>query len=1165
MNKHQLKYRYAFSAFLLFFLFSTISYSQQVSIETVELEGLPELSTIGGMCQGNNGFLWIASITGGLFKYDGEKLSPYVQNVNDPNFVISDRFECIYADRKGNLWIGSFENGMYRLNPETGDIDWFQHEKGNPASIRSDSIRAIIESRDGIIWIGTGNGLDSFDPQTGEFSHIDKPTVAGRNLSIEHIRTLYEDNDGTIWIGCGSPFPGDDIAQKPGGLYKLDRNTGEITHFQHMEGDEHSLADNRVRAIFEDSRGTFWIGTAGDGLHIMNREKGTFQRLPYDPKNPEKLSRPPVKNDFNYADDHITFITEDVDGFIWIGTFCNGLNRYNPTTKTVEHFGENEQASHNIVYDNLWAFTKTRDNLLWVCVWSPNNMRPFMYKISVTSNRINHANTGVSVRDIKEDADGNLWLGTRNGLLLRRGETQYQQFLIDKDTANWKNRINKIEFDSLNNIWLSTQYGLSYFDRKNQTFTTNLHDAENSNSISSNTVRCTQLNNDETIWIGTQEGLDLLDIKTGKIIHFKITVWNDEQSFNNYQNRIFSILKDKAGSIWIGTQIGIYRFEPETGNFIELIRKHLFEAQCFFEDSKGRIWAGTDGYSLYFKEPESNNFIRFNDSTNVLNNTLVVYGITEDKDNHIWLSSSAGFIRINPETKSAVVYNESWDFNSELMNDFGFTSTSGELFFGDINGYFHFFPSDFKQSDMNLTKIFLSQLFIDNQQILPGTNDILPQPLSQTQKLTLGYLQNNFTIEYNNIDYLTSESEKNVLYKLENYDRAWRKNRGDNQAFYYNIPPGKYTFTVKASNLYGNWTEKSLEIIIKPPWYKTTLAFFIYAVLFVASVFAFDRFMRKRIVQRERLKTQERELAQAKEIEKAYKELEVSHENLKSTQTQLIQSEKMASLGELTAGIAHEIQNPLNFVNNFSEVNTEMVDEAKEEIGKKNYDEVSIILNDIKDNSEKINHHGKRAEAIVKSMLQHSRTSSGQKEPTDINALCDEYLRLSYHGFRAKDKSFNAEFKLEADESLPKIEVVPQDIGRVLLNLINNAFYVVSEKAKTPQPPKGGIKKSQNEYKPTVVVRTSYLPLSGGPTRPDDPVGRGGVRISVQDNGPGIPDSIKDKIFQPFFTTKPTGQGTGLGLSLSYDIIKAHGGELKVESNTGSGSLFIIQLPTKST
>jgi len=289
------------------------------------------------------------------------------------------------------------------------------------------------------------------------------------------------------------------------------------------------------------------------------------------------------------------------------------------------------------------------------------------------------------------------------------------------------------------------------------------------------------------------------------------------------------------------------------------------------------------------------------------------------------------------------------------------------------------------------------------------------------------------------------------------------------------------------------------------------------------------------------------------------KQIETAYNDLKATQSQLIQSEKMASLGELTAGIAHEIQNPLNFVNNFSDVNKELLEELKEEADRGNIDEVKAIASDVISNEEKINHHGKRADAIVKGMLQHSRNSGGVKEPTDINALCDEYLRLSYHGLRAKDKSFNATMKTEFDKSLQKINIIPQDIGRVVLNLINNAFYAVDEKKKkiAPQPSRLGGTGSEGGavYKPIVTICTKRI---------SSPLGAGGLLISVSDNGNGIPQKVLDKIFQPFFTTKPTGQGTGLGLSLSYDIVKAHGGELKVETKEGEGSTFIISLPTNN-
>ena len=336
---------------------------------------------------------------------------------------------------------------------------------------------------------------------------------------------------------------------------------------------------------------------------------------------------------------------------------------------------------------------------------------------------------------------------------------------------------------------------------------------------------------------------------------------------------------------------------------------------------------------------------------------------------------------------------------------------------------------------------------------------------------------------------------------------------------------------MEIQNITFNEEIKQKEIIEKQQQRENRLRMYVLAgLLFVVLLIAGILYRNNQNKQKAKLK-----------IEKAYEEL-------KTTQAQLIQSEKMASLGEMTAGIAHEIQNPLNFVNNFSEVNMELLKEVKNEIDKGNFNEARSMTDDIIDNEEKIIRHGKRADSIVKRMLQHSRTNSGQKESTDINLLTDEYLRLSYQGLRAKDSSFNATIKTDFDPSIGKINIVRQDIGRVLLNMFNNAFYAV---AKAPRPPEEGVK-----YEPSVTVSTRIV---------NSPSGVRDVEIRIADNGSGIPQKILDKIFQPFFTTKPAGQGTGLGLSLSYDIVKAHGGEIKVETSEGEGSTFIIFLPSNKT
>jgi two-component system NtrC family sensor kinase len=351
--------------------------------------------------------------------------------------------------------------------------------------------------------------------------------------------------------------------------------------------------------------------------------------------------------------------------------------------------------------------------------------------------------------------------------------------------------------------------------------------------------------------------------------------------------------------------------------------------------------------------------------------------------------------------------------------------------------------------------------------------------------------------------------------------------------------------------------------LISPSFYDKWNGYFetagVFALIWLIAMWIINNRQRKALL-KEKLKADEKEkefritesLKAALEVQVAERtaelmgqkeQLQKTLDELTSTQAQLIHAEKMASLGELTAGIAHEIQNPLNFVNNFSEVNAELIDELEEEINKGNLEEVKALAKDIRENEIKINHHGKRADSIVKGMLQHSRSSTGVKEPADINKLADEYLRLAYHGLRAKDKTFNATMKTEYDESIGNIPVVPQDIGRVILNLITNAFYAVTEKKNM-----ASAQAATEKYEPIVTVGTKRI--------------KDRVEIKVKDNGNGIPSKVMDKIFQPFFTTKPSGEGTGLGLSMSYDIVtKAHGGELKVQSTEGAGAEFIISLP----
>ncbi len=605
--------------------------------------------------------------------------------------------------------------------------------------------------------------------------------------------------------------------------------------------------------------------------------------------------------------------------------------------------------------------------------------------------------------------------------------------------------------------------------------------------------------------------------------NFTVYRFNKENEKGIVGSTVYSIAKDKKNNCWFANVGGLDKFISDSNSFRHYLKG--YSVRAVLVDAKGIVWAGTD-IGLYQYDEAKDLFVQFNPPVFSMGIETIL-NILEDDQHTLWVTTANGILKISANRERIQMFNADYGILSSNWNWLNnYKADDGRLFIGGSNGYYMFKPEEINVSNPAPLLNF-SQLIIGSKEIFPGDGGILSAPVWKTEKIQLDYNQNTFSLDFIALNYNSSEAIK-YQYQLENFDDGWNNLGTDHKASFFNIPPGSYTLRVRAINSEGTITEKTLSIIVSPPWWKTWWAYCLYALVIVGSIWSYIQY-RSKALRRENLVLEQK-------VEHRTKQLQESIESLKATQAQLIQSEKMASLGELTAGIAHEIQNPLNFVNNFSEVNKELLAEMNEEIEKKNFDEVKALAKDVTDNEEKIIFHGKRADAIVKGMLQHSRSSNATKEPTDINKLADEYLRLAYHGLRAKDKSFNATLKTDFDESIGNINIIPQDIGRVVLNLITNAFYVVDEKKR----------QIGDGYEPTVSVTTKKM---------DDK-----VLITVKDNGNGIPQKVLDKIFQPFFTTKPTGQGTGLGLSLSYDIVKAHGGELRVETKEGEGSTFIIQL-----
>jgi len=1127
--------RFRLIACIILFHFISPVFSQHIHFNRIDFKPEKYVKSLLGITQDQLGYIWISSKSGGIFRYDGREFVNFLHSDSLSNSLANNWTECILADSSGIIWIGTVGQGLDRFDPATNSFTHFRHDPKNNSSIANDTVMAILEDHLGNLWIGNYGGVDMLDRETGKFINYSHRPNDSSSLSNNMVRALYEDHQGTIWVACGSPFPNEGDPNE-GGLNRFNRTNGNFTRYLHNPASPNSLATNKVKAMFEDSKGNFWIGTSGDGLHIMDREKGTFTHYYYDSAHPEKLSRPPVGG---VPYDHITFINEDLGGGIWIGSLTSGINRYDPVTKKSTHFGAALKNVKAFIPDKIdtasgfidfspWQALFTKEGTIWISILlSINNSEKLLYSVNPFEKTIPfYPITKPGANTFYYDADSILWIGTDGGLVRKNLKINTEKLYVhDPKNANSLSHtgVTVIRVDKNGNFWFGTYSGLNKFDPRTNTFTRYLNDPKLKSSLGNDSIWSMCVDHNDNLWVGTSRGIDKLDKQHGLFTHYKPGGYQ-------FVDRAYCMREDQDNELWLGMDIGLYHININNGMITKVLQKAFAKSVCV--DSKNNIWIGADTSGatneqrLYRLDRNLNKFLLFVDP-NSRAHISDVFDIMEDGNRNLWVSTTSAIYKINKERNLLRIYGESSGVHS---NGFGtgdnFQSRNGLLFFGDSRGYYSFIPDDLKENTQ--PRLNFTSFKLNGKDVLPAKEGILKEPVWNTKEIRLPFNQNSFSFEFLGINY-QSPGEIKYMYKLENYDDDWHKYSTDRRAFYFGVPPGNYIFEVRAFNDDGGMSEKQIRVIILPPWWKTWWAYTLFSLLIIGGIWGFIYYRSQKLRKENRLLEEK--------VARRTNQLNQSLEELKVTQAQLIQSEKMASLGELTAGIAHEIQNPLNFVNNFSEVNTELIAEMKEEIDRGNMEEVKSLAGNIEENERKIIHHGKRADAIVKGMLQHSRKSTGQKEFTDLNALADEYLRLSYHGLRAKDKSLNADMQTDFDPAVVKVNLVPQDIGRVLLNLYNNAFYSVSEKKL--QQPEG--------FKPMVSVSTKKMMDK--------------VQIRIRDNGMGVPKKILDKIFQPFFTTKPAGSGTGLGLSLSYDIIKAHGGEMKVETNEGEGAEFILTLP----
>lgn len=1061
--------------------------------------GIPS-GYVSQMIEDRYGYIWIGT-TGGLSKFDGYNFVNYTQKVKDSTSLKGSYISTIIDYDSSTLIVATAD----ALNIYNRATNVFKIVLVTDSIPTLSEISDVVAMPNGDLWVLSRHGLyfitaDEIMSEVSEITYYDFPQP-GDNGSARVGSILY-DGGQTLWLGSD---------YQP--LQKFDLEKKEFVPLGSFSKDIEEFMEEAIWDILFDASGDLYV--VGD-KGLLGWKSGI--------KSPELIN--PAGNIMKEKYRFFQSINLDSEGRLLVGTGESGAFRWDPITDEIDAF-VNDAAEINTVNSNdvHYVFEDSNQNLWFGYHFLGLSMMYFNSLDYTFKNFGEELNMTFGLGDlfnVSEDEEGNLWFPAKQGLIRQSKEDGTLKIFKPSETAilgasvSYKDKLYiSGKDDKFNHIYS--------FDIKKKSF--NKIFSEEKNFI------IPILNESESHIYFPTMGARVISVnkETEEVNVIEPPI---SEIGGKGPSTLATIQPDMEGNLIAevyylndDARIETFVFDPGNNSYQEIDVERKFPATNRTPDQMSStepmtLWSrnqfGLAKVNLSTKETvtyfEGEPLIQENPTGSFV----------EDNEGYIWMNNATGIMRLDPATQSISQYQIRKEYKPEAFLK-PFLLKNGDIIFTAANGYIRFNPAQ-AQVQLSVDNLHLTELRVDDK-----TYNLLFQKIPES----LSYDDNDISISYLGFNYL-DPTGTNYRYRVKGFNEDWTYVEGQRRVFLANLPAGKFEFEVQAATKYGSYeTGRSLELNIQPPWWLTWYAYVLYALMVMLFFFMLYRLQKARTFRVMRERNRDLDLARAKEIEKAYNQLQ-------NTQKQLIHAEKMASLGELTAGIAHEIQNPLNFVNNFADINRELLLEQQEEILNKNYEEVAAIAEDLRANEEKIIHHGKRAEEIVKSMLQHSRTGSGEKELTDINALADEYLRLSYHGLRAKDKSFNADFKLNLDDSIPKIEAIPQDLGRVLLNLINNAFFATNEKARS----------AEKGYSPTVELSTKK---NGNQ-----------IVIVIQDNGSGVPDGIKEKIFQPFFTTKAAGTGTGLGLSLSYDIItKGHGGTISVESEEGKGTKFIIQLPIK--
>ncbi len=840
----------------LLFVSSALSFEVKSTIRfqhlTIE-NGLPQNSVLT-VLQDSTGFMWFGT-ENGLVKYDGYSLKIFKHDPYNINSLSGNYISSLFEDSEGGLWIGTIGSGLNHFDPKTEQFSHYQYQANNPNSLSYDSVWSIIEGNQGNLWIGTtGGGLNYFDTTSKQFTHYRHKANDQNSLSNDSVWSLVKDSQGDLWIGTNS------------GLNHFNIKTEKFTHYYHQANEPKSLSHDSIRSVFEGNQGDLWIGTIGGGLNHLNIETKEFTQFRHQPDNLNSLSH-----------DFVWSIKESSQGNLWIGTY-NGLNHFNIKTKQFMQYHNQANNLNSLSHDFVSNIFKDNQGNVWVGTigggvnyFSTKSKKFNLYRRQ--PNEFNSLSNDI-VWSVIKDSQDNIWIGTYKGL--NHFNTKNNKFTHYQHQANDPNSLShddvfKIVEDSHRNLWIGTFNGLNHFDTKTKQFTNYRHQDNNFNSLSGNSVNNIIEDSKGNLWIGTDRGVNHFNTRTKSFTHYR---QQDDEPNSLSHDTILSMTIDSNDNLWIGTYSGLNHFDTRSKQFT-----HYFHrpnelnsiindtVHSVLEDSKGNLWIGTDG-GLNLFHSSSETFKSYTTKNGLPNN--VIKSIEEDDKGYIWLSTNYGLSRMTPNTEAFRNYDIDDGLQSNEFNaGASFKSKNGELFFGGVGGFNHFYPEQIAD-DKQLPQVVITDMLLlnkpvkvapidnkktENKRLTESTSEkeltfSLAQVIHTTKEITLTYKDNIVAFEFAALHFSTPRKNQ-YAYQLVGWDNDWvytdYKNR---RATYTNLPDGDYTFRVKASNADGYWNEKgsSLKIKVLPPPWRTWWAYILYGLFFLSLVYAFVQSQRKKIL-----------------------------------------------------------------------------------------------------------------------------------------------------------------------------------------------------------------------------------------------------------------------------------------------------------------------------